>query len=82
MPRRRKLQVAEEENDDVRDKRQKNDSDNVEVVACQIIVEVEKHPFKGLYQDYISVPIILDRNKDLSKDDVILNCNFKLFKRL
>lgn len=63
-----KKQAVKENDDDVRDKREKTDSDNVEVVACQIIVEIEKHPFKGLDQDYISVPItdILDRNKDLS----------------
>lgn len=46
-----KRMQAEKENEDVRDKRQKTDSDNVEVVACQLIVEVEKHPFKGLDQE-------------------------------
>ena len=65
MPRKggKRKQAEEENDDDVRDKRQKTDSDNVEVVACQII---EKHPFKGLDQDYINVPImdILDRKND------------------
>lgn len=54
-------------------KKQKTEEVYVEVLACKLIVDQEKHPFKSLDQDFVSVPIsdILDRNSDLEKDEVV-----------